>query len=191
MKIQSHRHKFNKMEKNKKCSYCGKKNTQFPCKGCDKVCYCSGKCQLSHWDSEHNSVCDGGDMKYTRIDIVHGVHKDELVTSSVKTMTMGVDKDRDTGMYRVIKMSNDGEWIGFSKIFKDREEAINLSDAMCFEEVGSNYGVVTQRQHCFTCKKKRKVFMCSVCNAILYCSKECQKKDWKDHEGMCEKKNFF
>jgi hypothetical protein len=38
---------------------------------------------------------------------------------------------------------------------------------------------------CQTCKKPQAKHKCSVCRFARYCSKECQKKDWKNHKKTC------
>jgi hypothetical protein len=41
---------------------------------------------------------------------------------------------------------------------------------------------------CFVCKKDEKdfkLFQCSVCKSVKYCSQECQKLDWKSHKIIC------
>ena len=49
--------------------------------------------------------------------------------------------------------------------------------------------LVTDRQHCFQCHKtvtgKKKLSKCSRCQAITYCSKECQLGDWARHKYNC------
>ena len=43
--------------------------------------------------------------------------------------------------------------------------------------------------HCFTCKKKFfELKKCGNCLSILYCSKECQRNDWKRHKLECKEK---
>jgi hypothetical protein len=39
---------------------------------------------------------------------------------------------------------------------------------------------------CFTCKAHTVVKCCSKCQAVQYCSKSCQKKDWKQHKQICQ-----
>ena len=39
-------------------------------------------------------------------------------------------------------------------------------------------------EHCFVCQKENPK-ICSHCHSISYCSKECQKKDWKRHKIEC------
>lgn len=43
-------------------------------------------------------------------------------------------------------------------------------------------------QMCATCGKTESLKACSACNSTRYCSKECQKKDWKEHKITCSRK---
>lgn len=38
---------------------------------------------------------------------------------------------------------------------------------------------------CGTCGVEERLSMCGNCNRQQYCSKKCQKKDWKDHKKTC------
>ncbi|KAH8824954.1 hypothetical protein DL96DRAFT_1611382 [Flagelloscypha sp. PMI_526] len=48
-----------------------------------------------------------------------------------------------------------------------------------------------KQDECFVCKKTEseglKLLRCSRCRTVPYCSKECQKADWKSHKGICLK----
>jgi len=46
---------------------------------------------------------------------------------------------------------------------------------------------LTDRRVCFKCNKtgKKKLFKCGTCEAITYCSVECQREDWTRHEWNC------
>jgi hypothetical protein len=39
---------------------------------------------------------------------------------------------------------------------------------------------------CFTCKAHTVLECCSKCQAVQYCSKSCQKADWKQHKQICQ-----
>ena len=40
---------------------------------------------------------------------------------------------------------------------------------------------------CFTCfRTDEKLRRCGICRTVAYCSKECQKKDWKKHKKICK-----
>ncbi|KAJ7054548.1 hypothetical protein C8F01DRAFT_1161975 [Mycena amicta] len=41
---------------------------------------------------------------------------------------------------------------------------------------------------CFSCKKRGvELHRCSGCHTFYYCSRECQKRDWKNHKTICTK----
>eukprot|EP00035_Acanthoeca_spectabilis_P008312 m.151817 g.151817 ORF g.151817 m.151817 type:complete len:156 (-) comp14308_c0_seq1:824-1291(-) len=48
----------------------------------------------------------------------------------------------------------------------------------------------TQVQSCRMCSRLapagKKLLRCARCLAVLYCSSECQKRDWKSHKSFCK-----
>ncbi|KAI0788283.1 hypothetical protein C8Q74DRAFT_671698 [Fomes fomentarius] len=40
--------------------------------------------------------------------------------------------------------------------------------------------------HCYAPGDQKQLFACSRCRSQAYCSKECQKADWKNHKTACE-----
>jgi hypothetical protein len=42
-----------------------------------------------------------------------------------------------------------------------------------------------QKPKCFTCKKKCSLF-CAGCDLAMYCSKDCQTKNWTKHKEVCK-----
>lgn len=43
-----------------------------------------------------------------------------------------------------------------------------------------------EENKCYTCHTvKEKLLVCGNCGAVKYCSKECQRKDWKEHKVGC------
>ena len=49
---------------------------------------------------------------------------------------------------------------------------------------------VLMQKVCFVCLQPSRL-KCSRCDAIQYCGKECQKKDWKVHKHNCQDKNIY
>jgi len=56
-------------------------------------------------------------------------------------------------------------------------------------EVLERYSTMPEIQRpkyiCIICSKTRARFECGRCHSVDYCSKECQKKDWKRHKKLC------
>ena len=42
-----------------------------------------------------------------------------------------------------------------------------------------------KKKKCAKCGKRRKLKICEACRNIKYCSRKCQKKDWKQHKQHC------
>jgi hypothetical protein len=50
--------------------------------------------------------------------------------------------------------------------------------------------ILEKIDECFRCKKKEKLKYCKKCMIATYCSKKCQKKDWKKiHKNNCMEYN--
>ena len=48
-----------------------------------------------------------------------------------------------------------------------------------------------QQPRCFFCKTETSnLKICSKCKSVSYCSRDCQRQDWKLHKKYCEEKNF-
>ncbi|KAG2373566.1 hypothetical protein C9374_012029 [Naegleria lovaniensis] len=49
----------------------------------------------------------------------------------------------------------------------------------------------TEKKCCACCGAKKsattKLFVCGACKSVLYCSRECQQKDWPQHKQVCKK----
>ncbi|KAF7789758.1 hypothetical protein EIP86_000704 [Pleurotus ostreatoroseus] len=50
-------------------------------------------------------------------------------------------------------------------------------------------GIVYKRrqcQRCYVLEIEKPLMVCSQCKVVRYCSRECQKKDWKSHKLQCQ-----
>ncbi|KAI0328258.1 hypothetical protein GY45DRAFT_1014517 [Cubamyces sp. BRFM 1775] len=45
--------------------------------------------------------------------------------------------------------------------------------------------------HCFVTGEEKKLFYCSQCKSQMYCSRECQKTDWKGHKSACKNNSML
>ncbi|KAH9841137.1 uncharacterized protein C8Q71DRAFT_440672 [Rhodofomes roseus] len=50
----------------------------------------------------------------------------------------------------------------------------------------TDHRLVMQCRQCFSREPMVKLFVCSKCKKIYYCSRECQKKDWPLHKDACK-----
>ena len=69
------------------------------------------------------------------------------------------------------------------QILKGPLSSRNAYITMLMDYFRSAYG------HCISCDNIGKL-KCSQCGFIRYCSKACQKKDWKTHKEFCNKESF-
>ena len=56
------------------------------------------------------------------------------------------------------------------------------------ETADNSRGYRKYKKICFGCGKlsNSKIKICSGCNKIYYCNRECQKRDWKNHKAICK-----
>lgn len=165
------------------CNNCKSKNPKMICQGCNKVKYCSSKCHISDWKN-HKKDCDESKINYKKIKATKLTY--------METMTFN---DRLTGtnnLFRVAKVDENNNFLLLSKILKNKKVAISVCNFMCANEFKSNWSVILISRCCFLCgKENEKMYMCNECNNVLYCSADCQKKDWKNHKKKCIKEFFF
>lgn len=69
----------------------------------------------------------------------------------------------------------------FMKLLIDGE--LTHDDPIKNLKIATNYQI---RDRCFVCNKHTKD-VCGICMKTKYCSKVCQKKDWKTHKLQCKK----
>ncbi len=58
------------------------------------------------------------------------------------------------------------------------------------KDCGFSRGEIDEKYCCSNCKRpKLDTKRCTGCKKVWYCSKECQKKDWKLHKNKCKRIN--
>lgn len=83
--------------------------------------------------------------------------------------------------YEVFQTVSEQVPIGLSMGFDTDFDFTNPVDYKA--EDGVFFGDGCSRQGCFSWKELK---LCSDCRVVKYCSRECQKKDWKNHKTMCK-----
>jgi hypothetical protein len=74
--------------------------------------------------------------------------------------------------------------IGIACELEDKENAKRTAAAH-----GTHYKGKNLDHECNTCGATPPALSkCAACGAVKYCSKECQKKDWKQHKKVCKPK---
>eukprot|EP01084_Bolivina_argentea_P150353 262572_1 len=64
------------------------------------------------------------------------------------------------------------------------DKYLNNNDSLDFWSIAKNLALM---QQCSVCKRKdKKLFCCKNCKSIKYCSRKCQKLDWKSHRYVCQ-----
>ena len=63
-----------------------------------------------------------------------------------------------------------------------------ISSAIIKKAMNTFNSRLEEKYICNGCKIiSLKLKICTGCNKVLYCSRECQKKDWKEHKKICKK----
>ena len=79
--------------------------------------------------------------------------------------------------------------VGGPEFHRDLLDMINsFRNATSTEGGESEHG--RNKYSCVTCgaitgKNTEKLLKCGRCKVVSYCSKECQREDWKDHKAFC------
>jgi len=98
--------------------------------------------------------------------------------------------------------TNDGN---LATALEERMKAAGVREELCTIEVGDEKKIAIQQEEwtrflgmmeekarpkCAKCgqgakDEAHKLMLCSSCKCVHYCSKVCQKLDWKQHKGLC------
>jgi hypothetical protein len=69
-----------------------------------------------------------------------------------------------------------------------QRECQNLDNAKLLEKISAQRVALEQTKRCNRCcspGKGGKLLRCSKCKEVVYCSKDCQVKDWSLHKKQC------
>nr|XP_034299505.1 uncharacterized protein LOC117680964 [Crassostrea gigas] len=175
------------------CSYCNQRSTDLlRCSRCKEVYYCSGDCQRGHWREGHREQC-------------------KLVTSQdsmVCRFCYGSSKrlKRCVGRLQVSYCSKECQKEDWSRRHRVECKAMKpLEREMTYQiksEVkdGKKEQKPYERQNktedgknrelldcCSVCRKNADLKGCKECHKIKYCSRECQRVDWKTQKTSCKR----
>ena len=64
----------------------------------------------------------------------------------------------------------------------------DVSKRTCSTEADSMMVGIPVQQSCSVCNKEGNMKRCTKCKDTLYCSSECQLRDWKEHKKICTSK---
>lgn len=88
-----------------------------------------------------------------------------------------------------IKLGGANEWFHFFFSCDLESRWWNVNPRSAFEKVYDTSRSVARKNKtraCWTCAREiEQNKKCSICRAAVYCSRACQKADWKNHKKMC------
>ena len=67
---------------------------------------------------------------------------------------------------------------------------MNKKTRAAYDKLQSTKDNLNKKKSCHVCKNLTRK-KCGGCNNIFYCSKECQRTDWKEHKKICKKKSSY
>lgn len=119
------------------------------------------------------------------INIFHVPIISKLCTNQLIQLKMTEYKISDSGWYRNLRSLdlNPGQR-------KPHEEVQIKTSVGCVDNLYKCPKTGLPYDPCYVCKGAVKTWRCSGCSLVNYCSKECQKKDWKAHKATCKKINI-
>ena len=142
------------------CCVCSKEGAK-RCSKCKLQYYCSKECQQSDWKN-HKVVCRKGNSEETSVAKLHD-------TCSIYSK----ERSKKCSNYKLQNYCN-----------KECLQSNWKSDRNLCSELNQR-SVNLIHDICSVCLKEG-AKKCSRCKVQLYCSKECQQKDWKNHKTVCK-----
>ncbi|XP_060083307.1 uncharacterized protein LOC132562576 [Ylistrum balloti] len=165
-----------------KCGFCGKKPLSLRrCSGCQQVYYCSTVCQRDDWRGSHKVKCK--DIQ----------NRKQTGTAETPEDFPFIPKS-ESGVGNVVYPSEPIHGITHDKYIEltkqdgrpGRHVASDFLSSSILSFNDENLDSSHYRK-CMVCgKASPTVKTCTRCKMADYCSKECQKQDWKLHRLQCK-----
>ena len=151
------------------CAKCKRRTENLKrCTGCYGVSYCTRTCQRSDW-ADHKNVCRTTTFSQKK-------------TEPQDNSSASVDRKVDIQA----PDENNTEIVGAEKkVEKSCKEEAEIQSNLEKESEGIN----SHKEECAFCKLDASN-KCTRCKKVYYCSKQCQKNDWKRHKRTCQNPEF-
>ncbi|KAL8577205.1 hypothetical protein ACOMHN_061332 [Nucella lapillus] len=161
------------------CAQCGQRGSADiirQCSGCKTARYCSRPCQKQHW-ARHKTVCRRAQNKS-----VHGKDSNQRSAQEGETTTM-MAEEKHTGGDLGATGGEAATAVGEAVTGEGAEGGGGVLASS--PEGGSSVdGPVTTCHKCGIQRYRMKV--CKSCQKVTYCSRDCQRADWKTHQMNCQ-----
>lgn len=195
-----------------KCNYCGRHDQEFKrCTKCYSVYYCSKACQTIDWPN-HKKTCykiktpKGSGIRNKGNEKPDTCESMGETASVKKVMTIDYDLDKlkESQAERTSHDKNqtqenfESTTSETSKIKGHGTAASSKTGIPCEKQAsgdelsGNDQDKKKQDNNfkkegiCRSCLSEGSKLRCTGCSNTFYCSKECQKEDWRRHKNVCE-----
>jgi hypothetical protein len=185
------------------CAKCKRRTDNLKrCTGCYGVSYCSRTCQRGDW-ADHKKVCrtttfsqkktepqDNSSASVNRkVDIQAPDENNTEIVGAEKKVENSCEEEAE--IQSNLEKESEGinshtEIVGAEKkVEKSCEEEAEIQSNLEKESEGIN----SHKEECAFCKLDASK-KCTRCKKVYYCSKQCQKNDWKSHKRTCQNPEF-
>ncbi|XP_021346901.1 uncharacterized protein LOC110446199 [Mizuhopecten yessoensis] len=172
-----------------KCGFCDKKTLSLRrCSACQQVSYCSTVCQREDWKRQHKIKCK--ELQKREQTEQAEKSKDFYNIPDIGSATGGTLYQSEA-LHGILheQFMEFSRQIGTNRFFC----ADNLSGSVLdfdddHNKQSNKKGTVSAPySSCCVCGKANdSVKLCTRCKMVCYCSKMCQRQDWKSHKLQCK-----
>ncbi|XP_021369227.1 uncharacterized protein LOC110460574 isoform X4 [Mizuhopecten yessoensis] len=171
-----------------KCGFCDKKTLSLRrCSACQQVYYCSTVCQREDWKLQHKAKCKEIQKRKQSEQADNPKDSGNIPNSGSATGGTLYPSEPAHGIPHEVCL----EYIKKNKLSLHIGSDLLSNSALFFDgnlnEHSNEEG--TGRTGCKICvvcgKASDAVKTCARCKMVDYCSKKCQRQDWKSHKLLC------